>query len=137
MTRWPGLRGGHSLSRFKGGATPDAAFALDSPAALELEQQLKRVIGYDEGADLNISAVRFLSDYDLYRILTLAAIGNFTTAPASSWQQPVSVVVAPDTGLFVVQVWPLIRVRLVILGMTCACGRAPPTRTPSRCACSC
>ena len=61
------------------------------------------MIGYDEGSDLNISAVRFLSDYDLYRVLTLAAIGNFTTAPASSWQQPVSVVVAPDTGLFVIQ----------------------------------
>ena len=72
------------------------------------------MIGYDEGSDLNISAVRFLSDYDLYRVLTLAAIGNFTTAPASSWQQPVSVVVAPDTGLFVVQVWPVIRVRFVI-----------------------
>ena len=47
--------------------------------------------------------VRALPDFDLYRLLTLAAVGNFTTAKASAWQQPVTVAVAPESGLFVVR----------------------------------
>jgi len=88
---------------FLGGATadPDGSYVLGSRAALELEQQLKRVIGADEARDLNITEVRGLPDAQLYRLLTLAALGNFTTARASSWQQPVRVSVVPETGLFV------------------------------------
>ena len=44
--------------------------------------------------------MRLLSDFDLYRVLTLAAVGNFSTARASGWQQPLSVAVVPETGLF-------------------------------------
>lgn len=85
------------------GSTPDAqgAYVLGSRAALALEQQLKRVIGADESLDLNVSQVRALPDFDLYRLLMLAAVGNFTTSKASAWQQPVAITVAPDTGLFV------------------------------------
>jgi hypothetical protein len=88
---------------FTGGATvdPDGSYVLGSRAALALEQQLKRVIGADEASDLNITQVRALPDFDLYRLLTLAALGNFTTARASSWQQPVQVSVLPESGLFV------------------------------------
>ena len=75
---------------------------MNSAASLALEQQLKRVLGADAAEDLNVTAVRGLADFDLYRLLTLAAIGNFTTAKASSWQQPVQVLVVPSTGLFVV-----------------------------------
>ena len=44
---------------FEDGSTPDAqgAYVLGSRAALALEQQLKRVLGADEGLDLNISQV--------------------------------------------------------------------------------
>ena len=89
---------------FHGGATPDpdGSYVLGSRAALALEQQLKRVIGADESKDLNLTQVRELPDFEIYRLLTLAALGNFTTARASGWQQPVSVSVVPETGLFVV-----------------------------------
>ena len=88
----------------QGGGRLDLAsgYALNSAAALALEQQLKRVAGLDPADDLNVTAIRALADADLYRILTLAAIGNFTTAAASSWAQPVQVLVVPSTGLFVV-----------------------------------
>jgi len=88
---------------FLGGATadPDGSYVLGSRAALALEQQLKRVIGADEAKGLNLTQVRALPDAALYRLLTLAAVGNFTSARASSWQQPVSVSVVPETGLFV------------------------------------
>ena len=36
------------------------------------------------------------------RLLTLAAIGNFTTARAAPWRQPLTVSVVPETGLFVI-----------------------------------
>jgi hypothetical protein len=89
---------------FHGGATPDpdGSYVLGSRAALALEQQLKRVIGADESKDLNMTQVRGLPDFELYRLLTLAALGNFTTARAPGWQQPVRVSVVPETGLFVV-----------------------------------
>lgn len=80
----------------------DGSYVLGSKAALALEQQLKRVVGADEAMDLNISQVRVLPDPDLYRLLTLAAIGNFTSAKGSRWQQPVSVAIVPETGLFVI-----------------------------------
>ena len=89
---------------FQGGATLDAdgSYVMSSGAALALEQQLKRVMGADPSLGLNITDVRALPDYDLYRLLTLAAIGNFTTARAPPWRQPLAVAVAPETGLFVV-----------------------------------
>lgn len=74
---------------------------LNTGGMLGLEQQLKRVAGFDAGEDLNITAVRGLSDYDLYRILTLAAIGNFTSAKSPGWQQPCTIAVVPGTGEFV------------------------------------
>ena len=74
---------------------------LNTGGMLGLEQQLKRVAGVDTGVDLNITAIRAMSDYDLYRILTLAAIGNFTSAKASTWQQPCTIAVVPNTGEFV------------------------------------
>lgn len=88
---------------FHGGATadPDGSYVLGSRAALALEQQLKRAIGANEARDLNLTEVRALPDAALYRLLTLAAVGNFTSARASSWQQPVSVSVVPETGRFV------------------------------------
>lgn len=88
---------------FLGGATadPDGAYVLGPRAALALEQQLKRVTGADEARDLNLTEVRALPDAALYRLLTLAAVGNFTSARASGWQQPASVSVVPETGLFV------------------------------------
>lgn len=88
---------------FHGGATadPDGSYVLGSRAALALEQQLKRVLGADEAKDLNLTQVRALPDAALYRLLTLAAVGNFTSARASGWQQPASVSVVPETGLFV------------------------------------
>ena len=89
-----GLQGGST-------ADPDGSYVLGSRAALALEQQLKRVIGAPEREDLNITQVRGLPDFQLYRLLTLAALGNFTTARASGWQQPVQVMVVPETGLFV------------------------------------
>lgn len=80
----------------------DGSYVLGSKAALALEQQLKRVMGADEARDLNISQVRVLPDPDLYRLLTLAAVGNFTSAKGSRWQQPVSVAIVPENGLFVI-----------------------------------
>ena len=74
---------------------------LNTGGMLGLEQQLKRVAGVDAGMDLNITAIRAMSDYDLYRILTLAAIGNFTSAKAPAWQQPCTIAVVPNTGEFV------------------------------------
>ena len=89
---------------FLGGATADqeGSYVMGSGAALALEQQLKRVIGADPSLGLNITDVRGLPDFDLYRLLTLAAIGNFTTARAAPWRQPLTVSVVPETGLFVI-----------------------------------
>ena len=88
---------------FLGGATvgTDGSYVMNSGAALALEQQLKRVIGADPSLGLNITEVRALPDFDLYRLLTLAAIGNFTSARGSPWRQPMTVSVVPETGLFV------------------------------------
>jgi len=83
---------------FQGGA---GMAGLNTNGMLGMEQQLKRVAGFDASADLNITAMRGLSDYDLYRILTLAVIGNFTSAKAPAWQQPCTIAVVPNTGEFV------------------------------------
>jgi hypothetical protein len=87
---------------FHDGANADGSYVLGAKAALALEQQLKRVIGADEALDFNISQVREVPDQDLYRLLTLAVVGNFTSAKGSRWQQTFSVAVVQETGLFVI-----------------------------------
>lgn len=72
---------------------------LSVRAVSGLEQQVKRVLGADPSLDLNISAMRDLSDPELLRILFLAVLGNFTSAAASEWQQPCRLVVDTKSGL--------------------------------------
>jgi len=83
---------------FQGGA---GMAGLNTAGMLGMEQQLKRVAGLDAWEDFNMTDVRALSDFNLYRILTLAAIGNFTSAKAPAWQQPCTIAVVPNTGEFV------------------------------------
>lgn len=91
----------NQVLRLKG----DARFGSDLSvsAVAELEKQAKRVLGADSANELNISAVRDLSDPDLLRLVLLAVQGNFTTAAASGWQRPCSLVVDPRSGLFAVE----------------------------------
>ena len=84
-----GVQGGAGVAR------------LDAAAVLGLEQQMKRVVNADPRLDLNLTMVRALSDYDVYRLLTLAVIGNFTsiqTGVGAGWQQPCSIAVKPGSG---------------------------------------
>jgi hypothetical protein len=60
-------------------------------------------MGADPASDLNVSALRDKPDPELLRVLFLAVLGNFTTAAASAWQQPCSLVVDPRTGLVALQ----------------------------------
>ena len=76
---------------------------LSVRAALELEQQVKRVMGADPSTDLNVSALRDRSDPELLRILFLAVLGNFTTAAGDPWQQPCHLAVDTKTGLVTVE----------------------------------
>ena len=68
-------------------------------AVLELEQQVKRVMGADPSLDLNVSSLRDRPDPELLRILFLAVLGNYTSAASPSWNQPCRLVVDPQTGL--------------------------------------
>ena len=83
--------------RLKGGASFGGDLSVR--AALELEQQVKRVMGADPALDLNVSALRDRPDTELLRILFLAVLGNFTSAAGAGWHQPCSLVVSPETGL--------------------------------------
>ena len=67
-------------------------------AVLELEQQVKRVMGADPALDLNVSALRDRPDTELLRILFLAMLGNYTSAASPEWNQPCRLVVDPMTG---------------------------------------
>ena len=67
-------------------------------AVLELEQQVKRVMGADPALDLNVSALRDRPDSELLRILFLAMLGNYTSAASPEWNQPCRLVVDPTTG---------------------------------------
>lgn len=68
-------------------------------AVLELEQQVKRVMGADPALDLNVSALRDRPDTELLRILFLAVLGNYTSAASPQWNQPCRLVIDPTTGL--------------------------------------
>ncbi len=83
--------------RLKGGASFGGDLSVR--AALELEQQVKRVMGADPALDLNVSALRGRPNTELLRILFLAVLGNFTSAAGAGWHQPCSLVVSPETGL--------------------------------------
>jgi hypothetical protein len=83
--------------RLKGGASFGGDMSVR--AALELEQQVKRVMGADPAQDLNVSALRDSPDTELLRILFLAMLGNFTSAAGAEWHQPCKLVVSPETGL--------------------------------------
>jgi hypothetical protein len=82
------LRGGPALG-------PD----LTVQAVLELEQQVKRVLGADPALDLNVSSLRDRPDPELLRILFLAVLGNFTSGASSGWERPCTLVVDTRTGL--------------------------------------
>lgn len=71
----------------KGGARLEP----DAQAWFALEQILKRVAAQDPALDLNITKIREASDDEILRLLTLAAIGNFTSNKASSLEQPYKV----------------------------------------------
>ena len=90
--------------KLKGGASigPD----LSLRAVVELEQQVKRVMGADPALELNVSALRDRSDPELLRVLFLAVLGNFTSGAGSNWQQPCSLVVDPRTGLVALEDTP-------------------------------
>ena len=64
-----------------------------------MTRQVKRVMGADPAADLNVSALRDRPDPELLRVLLLAVLGNFTSAAASGWERPCGLVVDPRTGL--------------------------------------
>ncbi len=83
--------------RLKGGASFGGDMSVR--AALELEQQVKRVMGANPAQDLNVSSLRDSPDTELLRILFLAVLGNFTSAASAEWHQPCSLVVSPETGL--------------------------------------
>lgn len=90
--------------KLKGGASigPD----LSLRAVVELEQQVKRVMGADPALELNVSALRERSDPELLRVLFLAVLGNFTSGAGSAWQQPCCLVVDPRTGLVALEDTP-------------------------------
>lgn len=76
----------------KGGAR----LSPDARAFFVLEQVLKRVAGQEADIDFNTTKVRELPESEIMRILTLAAVGNFTSSKASNFQRPFSVVIEPD-----------------------------------------
>ena len=82
------LRGGPALG-------PD----LSVQAVLELEQQVKRVMGADPALDLDVGSLRDRPDPELLRLLFLAVLGNFTSGASSGWERPCSLVVDTRTGL--------------------------------------
>lgn len=88
-----------STLRVRGGARLSAS----SSSYFFVEQLLKRVAGQPASDDLNLTSVRSASDEELLRVLTLAAVGNFTSSRASSWQQPFSVVLDPEARSFAVE----------------------------------
>lgn len=83
--------------RLQGGALLGGDMHVN--AVLELEQQVKRVMGADPALDLNVSALRDRPDTELLRILFLAVLGNYTSAASPQWDQPCRLVVDPTTGL--------------------------------------
>lgn len=81
-------------------ATSDGAAlgSLQGRAVLNVVQQVKRVLGADPARDLNVSAIRDLSDAALLRLALQAVLGNFTSGQGPGWQQPWVVLVDPSTG---------------------------------------
>lgn len=90
----------NSAVRLRGGGT---LTGMTPQFAMQVEQQLKRVIGLGAGQDLNISAVRETAPENLYRLLLLAVMGNFTSSAADAWMQPCKITVDAHTGKFNMQ----------------------------------
>lgn len=73
-----------------------ARLSPDARAFFVIEQILKRVAGQEAELDFNVTKVRELPESEILRVLTLAAVGNFTSSKADDFQRQVSVVVDPD-----------------------------------------
>lgn len=106
-------------------------------AVLELEQQVKRVMGADPALDLNVSALRDRPDPELLRILFLAVLGNFTSAASPQWSQPCRLVVDPATGLVALHDTPppvsvALKVVVVLLVAVQMQRRIAEAQTPPR-----
>lgn len=84
-------------------ATTDGSYllSLNTVTYAQMDMQIKKLLGMDSVSQWNASVVRGLPDQQLVNILLLALVGNFTTGKASSWEQPCTVQLNPDTGLFV------------------------------------
>jgi hypothetical protein len=83
----------------KGGARLEP----EAQAWFTLEQILKRVAAQDPALDLNITKIREASDDEILRLLTLAAIGNFTSNKANSLLQPFKVAIDQSGKLIIEQ----------------------------------
>lgn len=92
----------NQVLRLQGGARLTEG-ELQAQAVVELEKQVKRVMGANPSADLNVSALRSHTDPDLLRILLLAMLGNFTTAAGAGWNRPCDLVVDPENGRVTLQ----------------------------------
>lgn len=84
-------------------ATTDGSYllSLNTVTYAQMNMQIKKLLGIDSKGVWNTTTVRGLSDQALVNILLLALVGNFTTGGTSSWEQPCTVQLNPDTGLFV------------------------------------
>jgi len=80
-----------------------ALVKMSDIASLNVEQGLKKVVGMDPKLDFNMTMVRGLPDAELYRLLVLAAVGNFTSSASDPWQQDCRVVWDAETGYFLSQ----------------------------------
>ena len=84
-------------------ATTDGSYllSLNTVTYTQMDMQIKKLLGIDSLSQWNTSVIRGLPDQQLVNILLLALVGNFTTGKTSSWEQPCTVQLNPDTGLFV------------------------------------
>lgn len=97
----------NKVLRLQGGARlAEGGDPLQVQAVVELEKQVKRVMGADPAAELNVSALRERPDTELLRILLLAMLGNFTSAAGVEWNRPCSLVVDPESGRVALQNQP-------------------------------
>lgn len=96
----------NQVLRLQGGARLLEGDGERVQAVVELEKQVKRVMGADPAKDLNVSALRDRPDTELLRILLLAMLGNFTSAAGADWNRPCSLVVDPESGRIVLETSP-------------------------------
>ena len=91
----------NQVLRLQGGArfVEGSGSGIRVQALVELEKQVKRVMGADPASELNVSALRDRPDTDLLRILLLAMLGNYTSAASmADWNRPCSLVIDPESG---------------------------------------